>query len=1016
MTDLANLQTASLYINNQLLSRGLLRDGRAIDFANPSGVRKEDDDEDSGKDGSRDNTSSKADGHTADTMARIISVVNDLILRRDRDAEHRESLSTALRTVRAESLRQANDLQRANERHFEAQRRADLGDAAEASLRAQLAAAEAANRKLREEAARMRQQVAQTRASCANEVRKRDRQIDGLKKAVSDAGRARGERRNPAITTISITGADVSHQQHQHHHTPRSGVASSLQSTPNIHSSATKGNTTNMSGFTTASEYDLRNETNAFLADLARGLSEDNELLVDLVRHTCQRLKTMSGYVASDEEQAADNGVSSSGVVDCGAMVVEMEAVLEHLRTILTNPSFVPIEEVVERESEIGRLRDGWEKMEGRWKEAVHLLDGWRRRMAVSGRPVNMEEIKMGLRLSPVRVRNVAETTMGLDLRLPPLHEGLAEEEADMDNHSETEDEDDNDAQNWPPLGRTPSPAETLHLVPAPEAHDYEPGHAGLSDSESDTSSIFAEDVDDDLNDDDEPNVQIIEQSLIMSSLETSPAPAVFARSMPSPPPPEKPIMSRVAAAAIQEKEKEKAVEQPKPTTAKPAQQALRPSHTAGNRGGVGAAAPGAKSSSAPGVKKEAAHIKKETTTSSTAATTTAVTRGRRRPEEVEEVPKERKQVRIVAAATITDKPSARPVATRVVASTAATAGSAASTGLRRANSGRTAGGRPAPTARPTKPVTARPVSMLAQEKQRPTSAASQASEASAASSSTTSEDSVALVPSTGTAVTSSRPVSSLASRKPATSSSSSVNVPTTATTVRSHLDRANRPASDDKMTTASSSSSSEQMPPPPAPASTAAAANRARSRSPIKIPAASAATTTTANNATAGGVTSRLPLPTNSNIPPPPSPALNMATIAAKLAASEREADAARVRAKLKAARSGLLGATKTKVAPVEEPVAATSEADANVDPVKKAVDDEASADPLATSVNSIGSAEPQQQQPLRKKRDNKDQRRVSKAASRRRSTLNPWELKSLMSGSVEGAAPTAEPVAAAP
>lgn len=61
MIDTDNLRTASLYINNQLLSRGLLRDGQSIDFANPF---KEDDD------GTR-------------VMGRIMSVVNDLILRRD---------------------------------------------------------------------------------------------------------------------------------------------------------------------------------------------------------------------------------------------------------------------------------------------------------------------------------------------------------------------------------------------------------------------------------------------------------------------------------------------------------------------------------------------------------------------------------------------------------------------------------------------------------------------------------------------------------------------------------------------------------------------------------------------------------------------------------------------------------------------------------------------------------------------------------------------------------------------
>ena len=61
MIDLDNLRTASLYINNQLLSRGLLRDGEKINFAHPGDT----------------------DGQLADTMGKVMGVVNNLILRRD---------------------------------------------------------------------------------------------------------------------------------------------------------------------------------------------------------------------------------------------------------------------------------------------------------------------------------------------------------------------------------------------------------------------------------------------------------------------------------------------------------------------------------------------------------------------------------------------------------------------------------------------------------------------------------------------------------------------------------------------------------------------------------------------------------------------------------------------------------------------------------------------------------------------------------------------------------------------
>lgn len=56
-----NLQSASDYINNLLLARGLLRNGKSIDFATPEAD----------------------EGGPDATMARIINLVHDLVMRRD---------------------------------------------------------------------------------------------------------------------------------------------------------------------------------------------------------------------------------------------------------------------------------------------------------------------------------------------------------------------------------------------------------------------------------------------------------------------------------------------------------------------------------------------------------------------------------------------------------------------------------------------------------------------------------------------------------------------------------------------------------------------------------------------------------------------------------------------------------------------------------------------------------------------------------------------------------------------
>ncbi|KID91260.1 NIMA interactive protein [Metarhizium guizhouense ARSEF 977] len=363
MIDAENLRTASLYINNQLLSRGLLRDGDTIDFASAGKC---------GEDG-------------AALSGRIISILNDLIIRRDRDAEHRESLSTAMRALRAENLKLTSDTARLTEKHAEAQRKADIATATETMLKTQLKSAEANVRALKEDVARMKSLVAQTRASCATEIRRRDRQIDTLKKQLGEAGRSRGSRGNPAVTVITVTGETGQERDR-----------------------------TTLDGSLVGHDNELRSETNTTLSNLAQHLTEENDTLLCVMQRAMAQLRDMSGCT---EESKGDGEVNKRP--SCEEIAAELDSIMGHLRTILTNPSFVPIEEVMVREDEINRLKTGWVKMETRWKDAVHLIDGWRKRMAASGKSVCDEELQMGLRLSPVRVNDVEETrdaVMGLSV------------------------------------------------------------------------------------------------------------------------------------------------------------------------------------------------------------------------------------------------------------------------------------------------------------------------------------------------------------------------------------------------------------------------------------------------------------------------------------------------------------------------------------------------------------------------------------------------------------------------
>lgn len=324
-------------------------------------------------------------------------------------------------------MKHTTDITRLNDKNTEAQRKLDIALGSESALKTQLKSAEATIRGLKEEVARTKALVNQTRTSCATEVRRRDRQIDTLKKQVTEAGRARGSRSNPAITTITVTGD-------------------------------TTGTLTSESSPTSD---DLQPQTNEFLTELASKLSAENDAVLMVMQRAMEQLQEMSGWQRSEKTDAQVK--KHPGLED---LTFDLDSVMDHMKMLLTNPSFVPLEEVTLRDDEITRLKDGWVKMESRWNEAVHLIDGWRKRMSTNGRPLSEEDFQMGLRLSPVRVKNVRETKSAGSFGLESVSEDVEEVDA--------------------PPSPCPSSQGSVHLVPAPieELDESDSESSGLDEDE----------------------------------------------------------------------------------------------------------------------------------------------------------------------------------------------------------------------------------------------------------------------------------------------------------------------------------------------------------------------------------------------------------------------------------------------------------------------------------------------------------------------------------------------------
>ncbi|KAK9782622.1 putative NIMA interactive protein [Seiridium cardinale] len=829
MIESDNLKTASLYINNQLLSRGLLRDGQNIDFADP----------DAG-------TGLQA------TMGKIMGVVNDLILRRDRDAVQRESLSNTLLSLRADAQRHTTENARLSERLEDTQRKLDGADATERTLRLQVKSTESTVHKLKDEMAKMKSLVAQSRAACANEVRKRDRQIDSLKKAVVDAGRVRGGNKNRDVVSITVIG--------------------------DTGSEGSDDGITRVS--THDEEYSLRMETNEFLTELAKSLSEENSTLLNLVHRTVKNLREMSGL-----DRAMDESMRTGGQIanppprphrNAEELANELEGILEHLRTILTNPSFVPIEEVEIRDTEIVRLREGWERMEARWKDAVNMMDGWRRRMASSGTTVNMEELQMGLRLSPVRSAGAREPAQDCETHYQELS-CVQEEDEEEEEISQFE------------RSRSPSRAESLHLVPAP-------GYEVDEQDEDEDSSIFQDDVDIDELDADEPNVQVLQ-----ASTDTS---------VDSPPLPNPPQLSP-----------------------------LKDSYSSVNRG--------SQHSNSDSYRKKPGDfttIIEEKTWELAAAT--------REPEAPVPPPHglrlQPSHKSLKAALEMQDQ--LKPSSTASYDSTLF--GESYESPIR-SNPSRKLFSKPPPKS--TEPET-KPERKQETGKDREAEAETETE--------TKQQTPLPHVP------RSQQPTQASSKKKAVNHAVSPVGPP--------------KPVSSTKKTTKRTASA------PDATTRTAPATEKQTSKS-------TGNTTTRDRSPVRPSGNSRLP---RRNNPPVQQSPITMAAISAKLEASERQADAARVRAKLRAARTGCKPGTTT-MAPAQTSPKKGGE---STDPVKR----DMPAPPVIQVADPdedelMKPNEGLQDRDLKPEKRRRD-KRPSKAVSRRRSTLNPWELESLIQGNMEG------------
>jgi hypothetical protein len=273
-------------------------------------------------------------------------------------------------------------LEKLQTRNADLTRQLSLAQSQEHAARAALRTAESSARKLRAEMLRLKTTVDQVRTSCANDVRKRDIQIQRLKSHLTTQQRGNKTGLVGASITINpgVTGLG--------------GSISALRTEePDLEDPA----------------YSLKQETTEFLTQLSQSLSDENDSLIALVRSTLVTLRELQGMpdmtaqeeadglsVVGEEDEDGREGMMHALPTSYEALASETDTVLDNLKNLLTNPNFVSVDEVESREEEIHRLRAGWEKMEARLRESFKLMDSWRKRMT-KGDTINLDELTRGL-------------------------------------------------------------------------------------------------------------------------------------------------------------------------------------------------------------------------------------------------------------------------------------------------------------------------------------------------------------------------------------------------------------------------------------------------------------------------------------------------------------------------------------------------------------------------------------------------------------------------------------------
>ncbi|KAK9448359.1 Afadin and alpha-actinin-binding-domain-containing protein [Limtongia smithiae] len=318
-----DLYSASRRLNTTLVSKGLLDGTNTLKFYEGADARK------------------------------VINFIYDIVQRRDKDADQKESLVNTVREQKSAETRLKKTVTQLEARIEGLERQVDIATVQKNAMSLTVRQIEAQNKALQDDIAKQKTMLEQIRAQDANERRKRDQQIVRMKDKAGFDIRTR-------IRSVStMTGKFASSQ-----------LGTSIGSLGSSHSYNERfsENPSSVALFHT--------DAATIIPDALRELTDENARLIALIRETAVTLNIFTGEKSIANEQEFET-VLEYTPTSFSELSIEVNNSLEVLRELLHDPKYVSVEEVAHRDREIARLSKQLEITTSNWKDATQTMDEW---------------------------------------------------------------------------------------------------------------------------------------------------------------------------------------------------------------------------------------------------------------------------------------------------------------------------------------------------------------------------------------------------------------------------------------------------------------------------------------------------------------------------------------------------------------------------------------------------------------------------------------------------------------